>query len=236
MNRPAAIGIVLAGGGARRMQAAGSGEAVHKEAIAVAGATLLERVVAAVGRETGRVVVVTAPGRPLPGLSRAVEVVADSAPGSGPLAAMQDGLGHVAATIAADGPAGPLVFVASCDLPFLSPRVVRLLLDRAGESGADWTAAHVGGHVQVLASVVRLSLRGPLRDWLAGGRRDPAGLFAMLAARTPARTCLVTAEACRAVDPGLDSFRDLDTPEDLARARRQLAYGGGNDEAYTPRP
>lgn len=234
MSRPAAIGLVLAGGSARRMQPTGPVPhgPVRKEAIEVAGATFLERVVSAVARETERVVVVTAPGRPLPAVSRPVEVVHDSAAGSGPLAAIGDGLAHLGA--APPGPDPRLVFVASCDLPLLDSRVVRLLLDRAAASGADWTAPEIDGHVQVLASVVRPALAPRIAGWLAAGRRDPRGLFAMLAGECPGRTCMVGAAECAAVDPGLESFRDVDTPADRERVVRQLTYGERPGEAYTP--
>lgn len=234
MSRPGAIGLVLAGGAARRMQPTGVSprEPLRKEAIEVAGATFLERVVSAVARETERVVVVTAPGRSLPAVSHPVEVVRDSSAGAGPLAAIADGLAHLGA--APPGPDPRLVFVASCDLPLLDSRVVGLLLDRAAASGADWTAPEIDGHVQVLASVVRPALAARIVGWLATGRRDPRGLFAMLAGEGPGRTCVVGAAECAAVDPGLDSFRDVDTPADRERVARQLTYGEWPGAAYTP--
>ena len=236
MSRAAAIGLVLAGGTARRMQPPGAAPSgmICKAALEIAGTTFLERVVSAVGRETGRVVVVTAPGRSLPAVSRAVEVVPDSLPGSGPLAAIGDGLAHLGPPVTLPDPR--LVFVASCDLPLLDPCVVRLLLDRAAASGADWTAAAIDGHVQVLASVVRPALAPRIAGWLATGRRDPRGLFAALAGGCPGRTCVLAAREVATVDPGLRSFRDVDTPLDHALVVRQLTYGERGDEAYTPPP
>lgn len=236
MSRPAAIGLVLAGGAARRMQPTGAAarEPLRKEAIEVAGATFLERVVSAVARETDRVVIVTVPGRDLPAVSCPVEVVHDSAAGSGPLAAIGDGLAYLGP--AASTPDPRLVFVASCDLPLLDARVVRLLLDRAAASGADWTVAEIDGHMQVLASVVRPALAPRVARWLAAGRRDPRGLFAALAGESPALTCVVTAAECATVEPGLESFRDVDTPLDRERVAWQLTYGERADGAYTPPP
>ena len=53
--------------------------------------------------------------------------------------------------------------------------------------------------------------------WLATGRRDLRGLFAEIAREDPRSIREVTEEACRAVDPMLESFVDIDTPDDLER-------------------
>jgi molybdopterin-guanine dinucleotide biosynthesis protein A len=232
---PAAIGIVLAGGASSRMQvtAPASGErrvepAVRKEWLEIGGRTFLARVVAAVAAVTSRTIVVTAPGRPLPPLAHAVEVVHDTMPNAGPLAAIVDGLRAIGPT-----PAEPVVFVSSCDLPLLDAEVVRLLVERAAATGADWTVPVVDEHPQVLASVVRRTLIGPITAWLESGRRDPRGLLATLKQHAAIRLCTVSASEITAVDPRLDSFRDIDTPAELVEMIRQLAYGGRGGTTYT---
>jgi molybdopterin-guanine dinucleotide biosynthesis protein A len=232
---PAAIGIVLAGGASSRMQvtAPASGErrvepAVRKEWLEIGGRTFLARVVAAVAAVTSRTIVVTAPGRPLPPLAHAVEVVHDTTPNAGPLAAIVDGLRAIGPT-----PAEPVVFVSSCDLPLLDAEVVRLLVERAAATGADWTVPVVDEHPQVLASVVRRTLIGPITAWLESGRRDPRGLLATLKQHAAIRLCTVSASEITAVDPRLDSFRDIDTPAEHVEMIRQLAYGGRGGTTYT---
>lgn len=233
-TRPAAIGIVLAGGDSRRMQpeaAVGTKRVapVQKEWLEIGGRTLLDRVVDAVARETSRTVVVAAPGRSLPPLLQPVEVVRDSRPGSGPLAALLDGLDAIG-TAAEE----PLAFVSSCDVPCMKPELIRWLIDRAAATGADWVVPEVAGHLQVLSSVVRRSLRGPIAEWLAAGRRDPRGLVASLRHDGTARIDFVGDQELAVVDPGLESFRDIDTPEDLANLARQLLSSAGGGGAYTP--
>jgi molybdopterin-guanine dinucleotide biosynthesis protein A len=236
---PAAIGIVLAGGDSRRMQTdasagherAAPGQPVRKEWLEIGGRTLLDRVVEAVARETSRTIVVAAPGRPLPPLSRSVEVVHDSHPGSGPLAALLDGLDAIGT-----GAEEPFVFVSSCDVPGVKPDLIRWLIGRAVTSDADWIVPQVAGHPQVLASVIRRSLRGPIADWLTAGKRDPRGLVASLRHDTSVRIDLVGEEAIVAIDPALESFRDIDTPEDLAALVRQLTSSTGGGGVYTPPP
>jgi len=219
----AAIGIVLAGGASSRMQpgAPSAGEQaapVRKEWLDLGGRTLLDRVVDAVAAETSRTIIVTAPDRPLPPLSRSVDIVHDSRPGSGPLAALLDGLDAIDAIDQAAEE--PLVFVCSCDVPGLKREVIRWLVDRATATGADWVVPEVANHPQVLTSVIRRSLRGPIAAWLAAGRRDLSGLVASLRHDGPTRIDLVEEQALAVVDPGLGSFFDIDTPEDLAAGRR----------------
>ena len=191
---------------------------VRKEWLDLGGRTLLDRVVDAVAAETSRTIVVTAPGRPLPPLSRSVDIIHDSRPGSGPLAALLDGLDAIDAIDQAVEE--PLVFVCSCDVPGLKREVIRWLVDRATATGADWVVPEVASHPQVLTSVIRRSLRGPIAAWLAAGRRDPRGLAVSLERDKTARIDRVGEQDLAAVDPGLGSFFDVDTPEDLAAGRR----------------
>lgn len=233
---PVAIGIVLAGGASSRMQppggiAADGSPPVRKEWLEIGGRPLVARVVDAVAAATIRTLVVAAPGKPLPPLSVGVEVVTDSAPGAGPLAAILDGLRSIGPTAEE-----PFVFVASCDLPLLDAAVVRLLLDRAVAANADWTVPVIDGHPQVLASVVRRTLIGPMAAWLASGRRDLRGLLATLRASDGFRIDLISTAEIAVIDPRLDSFRDVDTPEEHAAILRQLPYGDRGDTTYTPPP
>jgi molybdopterin-guanine dinucleotide biosynthesis protein A len=202
---------------------------VQKEWLEVGGRTLLARVVDAVARATSRTIVVAAPGRPLPPLARAVEIVHDSDPGAGPLAALLDGL-HAIGPTAEE----PFVFVASCDLPLLDSAVVQLLLERAAAANADWTVPVLDGHPQVLTAVVRRSLIGPITAWLAAGRRDPRGLLSTLRCSDGCRICTLDAAEIAVVDPRLASFRDIDTPAAYAEIVRQLPYGARGGTTYTP--
>ena len=107
--------------------------------------------------------------------------------------------------------------MASCDVPLVRREVVRLLLDVATESHALWTVPIVHGHRQVLVSAMRVELLPRIDAWLARGRRDLRGLFAEIAREDSRSIREVTEEACKAVDPMLDSFVDIDTPNDLER-------------------
>lgn len=209
--RTDAIGIVLSGGLSRRLGSAAPPGG--KAAVRFRGRSFLDIVVAAVAAETGRVVVVAAPGQELPPLASAVTVVRDTLPGGGPLAAIRDGL--AAATRLA--PPAAIAFVASCDLPLVRPAVVRAILDRQRSNPSAWVVPFVAGHPQPLVSALPVSMLGRIEEHLAAGRRDPRGLLAMLG-DTAAGACeLLPGEDLLNVDPDLESFRDVDTAEELAR-------------------
>jgi molybdopterin-guanine dinucleotide biosynthesis protein A len=216
-------GIVLAGGRSTRM---GS----PKAALEWRGSTLLEGVVDAVGRATGRVVVVRAPGQELPALPAGVAVVEDARRDRGPLEAMLAGMRAVAAE-------AEIVFVASVDLPFLHPAIVSRVI-RALGPGLDAAVPVVAGWPQPLAAAYRIGLL-PLVAELAGGptRRMGELLDRARVARLD-EAALLADPAVAASDPRLVGLGDVDTPADLARARARDAQpmreNGTGRPASTP--
>lgn len=211
------LGVVLAGGGSRRMQLPAGG---GKAAVDVAGRPLLAHVCDAVRPAVERLVVVAAPEQPLPAVAGIDAVIHDSRPGAGPLAGLADAL-------RAAGRDGATAFVASCDVPLLKTAVVRLLLACVDEPGVAWALPWVADHPQVLVSALRSSLLPEIEAHLATGRRDPRGLIDRLqpiAGGPTARVRLVTTAELEAVDPWLESFADIDTPDDLARIATRLLY------------
>jgi len=203
-----AAAIILAGGAGSRLGG------VAKPLLQLAGETFLTRVIRAVAPGVEEIIVVAAAGQDLGAAARIdpplqpavpVRVTRDSAVAAGPLAALADGLRAVAESHPAR------VFVVSCDVPRLSTAVVRLVLDSLADSpDADWAVPKVGGHPQVLVSALRPRILGAIDAHLAAGRRDLRGMLTRVAVQTIAEATL------RRVDPSLESFRDVDTPDDLA--------------------
>jgi len=74
----------------------------------------------------------------------------------------------------------------------------------------------VDGVPQVLVAVFACDLADTVRGHAAAGR-GPRAVVAELVARDPAAVRFVGAEELREVDPELESFLDIDTPDDLAR-------------------
>lgn len=207
------IAIVPAGGRSRRLAAAVP--AGGKAALDLGGRSLLELVCRALEGEVERVIVVAAAGQPLPPLAAGVEVIRDERPEAGPLVAVHAGLVHARAA----HPAARIAVIASCDVPLVRPAVVRLLIDEVRRPGVCWAVPLVGGHPQVLVSAVATSLRERLGQAIAAGERSPRAMLAACAAADPQAVRQVTEADLRAVDPGLDSFADIDTPADLERLR-----------------
>ena len=203
-----------------------------KAALEWRGSTLLEGIVQAVGRATGRVVVVRAPGQELPALPPGVEVVEDARPDRGPLEAMLAGMRAVEAE------AG-IVFVAAVDLPFLHPAIVARVIRAVGPA-VDAAVPVAGGRPQPLAAAYRIGLL-PVVAELAGG---PTRRMGELLDRTRVawldEAALLADPAVAAADPGLAGLRDLDTPADLAGARARAAQlrreNGTGRPASTPSP
>jgi molybdopterin-guanine dinucleotide biosynthesis protein A len=102
------------------------------------------------------------------------------------------------------------VLAVACDMPFVSPAAVRLLLDSRGPE-LDALCFTAGGRVEPLLAVYRAALAGPWGEAL----RQEAPSFRELLARCRVR--LLPEETLRAVDPELRSLVNVNTPEDLER-------------------
>lgn len=208
-----AVGIVVAGGRAARLgDRVGPG---GKGALEVAGRPFLAAIVEVLAAEVPRVIVVAARGQPLPALATPVEIVRDSEPDGGPLAALRDGLRHATAVAAAPRRA----VVLSCDVPLVRREVVRRLLDLVAAPGVRWVVPTIDGHPQVLVSALDPGLLGRIEAHLAAGSASPRAVVAALSRDEPGAVRAVAAAAWSDVDPGLESFRDIDAPADLDRLR-----------------
>lgn len=218
-----AVAIVPAGGSARRLGPLAPG---GKPALPAGGRTFLDRVCSALAAVVPRVIVVAAPGGRLPAVGTAIEVVEDSTPGAGPLAALRDGLVHAAA----DGPAPRLAVLCACDLPFVDPAVVRLLMARAMEPRVRWVLPDVDGHPQPLLSVLAGDVLPEIQEQLRRGRGSLRDLAAAIGRSDPRAVLRVDAGDLRTVDADLVSFVDVDTAADLARVARRGPSPGGAAE------
>lgn len=109
--------VVLAGGRSRRMGA-------PKAWLEVAGTTLLQRIVAELGKVCSAVVVVGSKGDSLPALPASC-VRVDDAPGTdhaGPLQGVAAGLAQL--------PGSALVYLSACDMPWVDAAHVEFMFER----------------------------------------------------------------------------------------------------------
>ncbi len=200
-------GIVLAGGGSRRMGA-------EKCMLDLGGRTLLQRVIDALDAVADEVAVVTAPHVPPPLVqsSRSLYRAVDAIPDGGPLVAILAGLGQTSA---------PVAISVACDLPFVRPALLRLLAERV-EAGASFVVPVHEGRPQLLCSAWDGDAAAlAIRTRIDAGDRAVGDMLDTLDAE------LVPPEVWRDADPEGASFVNLNTPEDLAAARERLDAAGG---------
>ncbi|MGQ0776410.1 MAG: molybdenum cofactor guanylyltransferase [Pseudonocardiales bacterium] len=217
-------GVVLAGGRSSRMGTA-------KAALEWHGSTLLRRTLGVLFRAVdGPLVVVRAPGQPLPEIGRQVQIVEDPQEGLGPLQGIAAGLAALA--VGAQGARAPgsgvrgtsadAAFVCATDLPFLHPAFVRRVLAVLAKD-TDVVLPVARGHPQPLAAAYRVSLAPLVAELVAAGELRPALLFRRCATLRLDEAALLTDPALAAADPDLDSVVNVNSPDDYRTARRHPA-------------
>jgi molybdopterin-guanine dinucleotide biosynthesis protein A len=193
-------GVIQAGGRSTRM----GGE--PKALMDVGGARIVDRVVRALREVSDDLLLVT--NTPDLYASLGLPMVPDVFPDSGSLGGIYSGLA------AAPGEAALTV---ACDMPFLSPDVMRLVTARAGE--ADVVAPLVGGQWETLHACYGKACLGPIEQRLRAGRLKITGFF------PDVRVLAVPEdEVARWGRPDV-VFMNVNTPDDLARARALAGRG-----------
>jgi molybdopterin-guanine dinucleotide biosynthesis protein A len=197
----ALTGLVLAGGKSRRFGR-------DKAGALLAGRPLLEWVTEALAGVCDRVIVVAAPGQPVPESAHR-EVVFDERSEAGPLAGIEAGLRLAQ---------GGLAFVSAADTPLLVPALVTGLARLLGDF--EGVCPVVAGRLQPLCAAYRVE---PALE--VASRRLDRGELSVTAALDDLRMRYLDEEHIRAFDPDLRSFTDVDTPADLTRIEALLSGG-----------
>lgn len=173
----------------------------------VGGSRIIDRVAAALRAATGDLVL--AANEPdattwLPG----VPVVRDTRDSAGGLAGIEAALAGVALARGA--------LVVAWDMPFVSPELLRLLLDAAMEGDADVVLpASASPHgAEPFCGFYAASVLSPLRRFLEEGGRAAHEFVG----RLPRARIVSSSEIARLGDPRR-LLLSVNTPEDLARAR-----------------
>jgi molybdopterin-guanine dinucleotide biosynthesis protein A len=105
-----------------------------------------------------------------------------------------------------------LVCVAACDMPWPSPEVYRLLLGLV--AGHDAVIPQLDGEYEPLHAVYRKTCLPAMEEALRRGEMRIISFFPAVRVRT------VREDELRAVDPTLRAFTNLNTPAELAHARK----------------
>lgn len=195
---PPTVGLILAGGLARRM---GGGD---KAFISIGGATILDRVLARLRPQCERLII-NANGDPARFKSTGLPVIADDVPGfAGPLAGILAGLDYVAVH------ASQIEWLLSVpgDCPFLPGDLVARLHRAREEEAAPLACAKSGEWRHPVVGLWTVSLRDDLRRALV--KEDLRKIEVWTA-----RHGIAIAEW---PDKPLDPFFNVNSPEDRDRA------------------
>ena len=195
---------VLAGGRSMRM-------GVDKTLVQLDGQALVVRVATAVEEICAQVMVVTNRPEALAGagLNASVAVYSDEVPYQGPLGGL--------VTALAKAPQDWVLAVA-VDMPYVSAQVIRALWDARRQ--ADMVVPITDRGPEPLPALYSRRCLPRGRQLLASGCRRLTALLPGL------RVVEYSAEALRRIDPDLESFRNINTPDDLALARKETPWPG----------
>jgi molybdenum cofactor guanylyltransferase len=189
-------GIVLCGGRSTRM-------GVPKATLAFGSETMLQRVVRLLGTVVSPMVIVAAKEQVLPELPAGIIVTRDEREQRGPLEGLRAGLKALPPSIDA-------AYVTSCDVPLLEPAFVTRLIEVMGDH--DIAVMEIDGFPHPLSAIYRRNTLPKVEALLGQDKLRPVFLFDAV------RTRKVRPEEMISADPELRTLRNLNTPEDYARA------------------
>ncbi len=136
-----------------------------------------------------------------------VTILPDLVPNSGSLGGLYTGLASAS---------HPRAFFAACDMPFLNPDLISLLVREA--EGWDVVVPRVAGELHPMHAVYAKPCLPYMKEAIEGGRLKIAGFFPRV------RVKPIDEATLRTVDPDLLGLMNLNTPLELERAeaiRRQ---------------
>ncbi|MBE9531571.1 MAG: molybdenum cofactor guanylyltransferase [Proteobacteria bacterium] len=195
--------VVLVGGESRRM-----GE--DKASVDLAGKALVERVLDVVRPLFNHLYIGAHTDSKL-GDAYGLPTVIDTLPGRGPA------LGVCAALERAEE---ERVFVISCDLPSLNARVVEYLIEQA--DGFDVVAARIDGRVQTTCAIYSRACLAPLEERISTKEKGARSLNRFLEETEGLKVRYVDEQELKNIEGGIESFVDVDTPEELRVAKQKI--------------
>ncbi|HEY7801666.1 MAG TPA: molybdenum cofactor guanylyltransferase [Dehalococcoidia bacterium] len=193
--------VILTGGRGSRIGG-------DKAAQLLAGRPLLQWVVSAADGIASEIIIARSPGQALPHVltDASVRVCDDHTAGLGPLSGIVAGL-----AITRD----PHAIVVPCDAPLLRPALILAMVAAIGD--AEVLVPEVDGRLQTAFGVWSTTCVGVVREAVRSDDRSVHGVLRRL------RTGVLSEDDVRACDPGLLSFLNVNTPDDLAGLEARIA-------------
>ena len=188
-------GFILAGGKSTRM-------GTDKAFVEFRGQTLLARALQLIGSVTSHFAIVGAREK----FDRFGHVVEDVFPGCGPLGGIHAAL---------KSSTKELNLILAVDLPLVSSELLEFLIERA-HHGTVVTAPEAGDRLQPLCAVYRPAFAQVAEQALKEGKNKIDAIFDRV-------SCSVVGEAeLTAAGFSPDMFRNLNTPDDVAQAAKNV--------------
>ena len=194
-------GVIQAGGQSRRMGGR------PKALIELGGRPIIERVLSALAPAVDDVLVVT--NTPELYAFLKLPMVADVYPGHGSLGGIYSGL---------KAASGQAAFTVACDMPFLHPEIVKLVVERAG--AADVVIPRVETQLETLHAAYGKACLPHIAERLVVGQLRIVDFFARVRVVE-----IAEADVARFRDPKV-AFMNVNTPDELERARALAAELG----------
>lgn len=188
----------MAGGKSRRL-------GQDKRFLALAGQTCLQRVLDVCKTVFEEILIVADEAEPFQNMG--VNVVVDLVPGRATLGGLYTGLHYAASS---------QIFAVACDMPFISVDSIKVVLTHADQG--DIVIPDLSGKLQPMHALYSKRCLPHLRALVEAEKlkvQDLCECSDLLVYRIPE-------SAFRLVDPELRSFFNINTPDDLAKAKTWL--------------
>ena len=194
-------GVILAGGQNSRM------EKKNKALLSLNGERIIDRMLRIFRDIFQEVIIVT--NTPSQYYDLDVKIVTDIYKKGCPLAGIHSGLFHAT---------NPWIFVAPCDLPFLKPEMIETILDAIKENFSVVIPKTEMGYEPLCAAYSKQNLVKIVANLNAGN-------YKLLQFFKPKLTRIIAEKRLRLADPDLISFFNVNTPEDLSKAKKNIMHG-----------
>jgi molybdopterin-guanine dinucleotide biosynthesis protein A len=201
------IGAILAGGRGRRIGG-------DKPSLELGDRTLVRHAVTALCSVGVDVALVLRPGQPVPLTAHTIAVVRDEIENAGPLGGLQALLRWLPVEWA---------LVAACDQPFLAPRLLQGLVSERRD-GFEAICARPNDRLEPLPGLYHRSVLPAIDRALERGERSLGDLVVSLRLREVPR------HVVEHWDPSLASFLNINTPNELERARALLVASAADPQ------
>lgn len=189
---------IIAGGNSSRM-------GTDKAFVKLANKPLIEHVVERTS-DLGQTETMLIANQPDAYAHLGLPIYTDVQPNKGPLGGIYTALTYSS---------NPFTLMVACDMPFLNPDLLKFMMSKISES-VDIVVPRVDGYPQGLHAIYGQTCLVPIEAQLAANRLKIIRFYDQM------RVCYLDEADYQAYDPEKQSFANLNTPEELDKARNQL--------------